>query len=69
MIAESRTIAKSRGIRDLPRLLKTYGGIASKWRKKTSLPFEIEGELYEYHWYEHHGLGRFEVKKKKVGEP
>lgn len=22
--------------------------------------------VYEYHWYEHHGIGRFEIKIKKV---
>jgi len=25
--------------------------------------------MYEYHWYEHHGIGRFEVKIKKVRKP
>ena len=36
------------------------------WTKKSSPPTEIGGDLYEYHWYEHHGIGRFEIKIKKV---
>lgn len=36
------------------------------WTKKSSPVVEIGGGKYEYHWYEHHGLGKFEVKKKKV---
>ncbi|GKT10582.1 hypothetical protein DSTSK_38870 [Desulforhabdus sp. TSK] len=67
-IAHSRIIAKGRGIRDLNRLLQDYGGKASMRTKKSSPPVEISGEVYEYHWYEHHGIGRFEIKIKKVGE-
>jgi hypothetical protein len=59
-------IAKGRGIRDLPRLLKEHGGKPSMWTKKSSPAIEVDGPLYEYHWYEHHGMGRFEVKRKKV---
>jgi len=36
------------------------------WTKRSSPVVEIGGEEYEYHWYEHHGIGRFEVKKRKV---
>ncbi len=28
----------------------------------------MEGRIYEYHWYEQHGVGRFEVKIKEVKE-
>jgi hypothetical protein len=66
LIASSRVIAKGRGIRDLKRLLQDYGGKSSMWTKKSSPPVEIEGNVYEYHWYEHHGIGRVEVKIKKV---
>jgi hypothetical protein len=38
------------------------------WLKKSSPPIEIAGDIYEYHWYEQHGIGRFEVKRKKVKE-
>ena len=67
-IAHSRVIAKGRGIRDVNRLIQDYGGKASMWTKKSSPPVEIGGEVYEYHWYEHHGIGRFEIKIKKVRE-
>ena len=36
------------------------------WTKKSSPAVEIAGDLYEYHWYEHHGIGKFEIKRKKV---
>jgi hypothetical protein len=66
LIARSRVIAKGRGIRDLDRLVRKHGGKPSMWTKKSSPPVEMGGNVYEYHWYEHHGIGRFEVKIKKV---
>ena len=66
LVARSRVIAKGRGIRDLDRLIRDYGGKPSLWTKKSSPPVEMGGDVYEYHWYEHHGIGRFEVKIKKV---
>lgn len=66
LIAHSRVIAKGRGIRDLKRLIQDYGGKPSTWTKKSSPPVEIEGDMYEYHWYEHHGIGRFEIKLKRA---
>jgi hypothetical protein len=68
LIAQSRVIARGRGIRDLGRLLREHGGKPSMWTKKSSPPVEIHGDWYEYHWYEHQGLGRFEVKRKKVSD-
>ena len=35
--------------------------------KKSSPPFEIKGERVEYHWYEHPGIGKVEMKRKQVG--
>jgi hypothetical protein len=67
-IARSRVIAKGRGIRNLDRLIQDYGGRPSFWVKKSSPRIEIGGEVFEYHWYEHHGLGRFEIKIKKVSD-
>ncbi len=66
MLAQSRVIAKGRRIRDSHRLVETYGGRASKWTKKSSPQFEIEGERFEYHWYEHPGIGRVEIKRKQI---
>lgn len=68
ILSRSRVVAKGRGIRDLKRLVAFYGGKPSKWVKKSSPPVEIEGELYEYHWYECHGIGRVEGKLKSLEE-
>jgi hypothetical protein len=66
MIAQSRVIARGKRIRDIQRLVKTYGGKPSQWVKKSGPPFEMAGRLYEYHWYEHPDMGRVEVKQKEV---
>lgn len=68
IIANSRLIAKGRRIRDAQRLIDQYGGQASKWCKKSSQKLAVGGGVYEYHWYEHHGIGRFEVKVKFIAE-
>jgi len=68
MIAQSRVIAKGKRIRDVRRLVATYGGRPAKWVKKSSPRFEIGGHQYEYHWYEHPGMGRVELKQKRVKE-
>jgi hypothetical protein len=61
-------IAISRGIRELKRLRRLYGG--RRWRKvKGSAQVElINGELHlaEVHWYEAHGIGKKEVKIKRL---
>lgn len=66
LISQSRIIAKGERIRDIQRLIITYGGKKSKWLKKSSPIFENNGINYEYHWYENHGIGRFEIKLKLV---
>ena len=66
MISQSRVIAKGKRIRDIQRLVNTYGGRKSKWVKKSSPRFTIGFDEYEYHWYEHTGLGRVEIKQKQV---
>jgi len=68
LIAQSRVIARGRGIRDLDRLVRMPGGKPAGWTKKSSPPVEIQGDWYEYHWYEHQGLGRFEIKRKRVSD-
>jgi hypothetical protein len=37
-----------------------------KWAKKSSPRFEIGKGQYEYHWYEHPGIGCVEIKLKQV---
>ena len=66
MLAEARVIAKGQGIRDVQRLVAQYGGRASRWVKKSSPQFEIADARFEYHWYEHHGVGRFETRQVRV---
>jgi hypothetical protein len=68
MLSQSRLIAKGRRIRDVERLVAQYGGRASKWVKKSSPQLEVAGEYFEYHWYEHPGIGRFEAKKVRVNQ-
>ncbi len=36
------------------------------WTKKSSPPVEIDGAMCEYHWYEQHAIGKFEIKIKRV---
>ncbi len=67
-MAQSRVIARGKRIREVDRLLDQYGGQRSKWLKKSSPVFEKDGARFEYHWYEHHGIGRVEIKVKKVAE-
>ena len=66
VLAQSRVIAKGERIRDVQRLVEQYGGQRSKWVKKSSAAFEAKGGRYEYHWYEHPGIGRVETKLKAV---
>lgn len=69
LISQSRVIAKGRRIRDVDRLVKDYGGSASRWVKKSSPRQDDDLGPYELHWYEHPGIGRVELKKKRVIEP
>ena len=68
MLAQSRVIAKGHRIRDVQRLVKTYGGKRATWVKKSSPRFELGQHGYEYHWYEHPGIGRVQLKRKRVHE-
>jgi hypothetical protein len=61
-------IAVSGSIRDVRRLRRLYGG--RRWRKvKGSAEVELlSGEIRtaELHWYEAHGIGRREIKIKRL---
>lgn len=61
-------IAVASHIRDLTRLRRTYGG--RRWRKVkgTALVELMTGEIRtaELHWYEAHGVGRKEIKIKRL---
>ena len=60
------TIAAGTGIRDIKRLRKNYG--KGRWRKvKGVARVRLENghiRLTELHWYEAHGIGKKEIKRK-----
>jgi hypothetical protein len=65
------TIATGRHIRDLKRLEKQYG--KGRWRKRKGLAWirlkNGEVRFAELHWYEAHGIGRKEIKRKRYPAP
>ena len=66
-ITEIETIAAGRRIRELPRLQRRYG--KGRWRKVKGVALiRVAGgrvRRAELHWYEAHGIGRKEVKRKR----
>ena len=60
------TIAVGKGIRDLKRLRRNYG--KGRWRKmKGTARIRLMSRrirLAELHWYEAHGIGKKEIKRK-----
>jgi hypothetical protein len=69
-ISDVEVIASGRGIRLLARLRKLYG--SGRWRKlKGRALVELpQGQvvLAELHWYESHGIGRVDMKVKRLLE-
>ena len=66
-IVDIETIAIGTGVRDRARLKKQYG--KGRWRKLkgTAHVKLVSGKirLAEIHWYEAHGIGRKEIKRKR----
>ena len=66
-LADVETIASGRGIRELPRLRRLYG--KGRWRKMKGVARirlrDGRIRLAELHWYEAHGIGKKEFKRKK----
>jgi len=66
-IAEIKPIARGLGVRDRARLNRVYG--RARWRKlKGQTLIRLRnGRLRpaELHWYEAHGVGRREIKRKR----
>ena len=60
------TIAAGTGIRDIKRLRKNYG--KGRWRKmKGKARVKLASgriRTAELHWYEAHGIGKKEIKRK-----
>ena len=69
-ITDIEVIAIGNSIRDLPRLRKLYG--EGRWRKMKGIAtIQLSnGRLRkaEIHWYEAHGIGRKEYKRKRYLE-
>ena len=66
-ISEIETIAVGTAIHDLARLRKQYG--PGRWRKVKGIAMIRlrTGRIHraELHWYEAHGVGRKELKRKR----
>lgn len=67
-VLEVETIAQGRGIRELARLRRVYG--RGRWRKRKGIA-KIRFDdgttcTAELHWYEAHGVGRKELKIKRL---
>lgn len=66
-ITEIETIAASSGIHDIARLRRMYG--KGRWRKlKGTATIRLRNgriRLAELHWYEAHGIGKREMKRKR----
>jgi hypothetical protein len=69
-IDEIEVIAIGNSIRDLPRLRKLYGD--GRWRKMKGVgTIQLSNgriRKAEIHWYEAHGIGRKEYKRKRYLE-
>ena len=69
-IENVETIAVGSRIRELPRLEKMYG--SGKWRKmKGEATIRLRNSRVvraEIHWYEAHGIGKIEFKRKRYLE-
>jgi hypothetical protein len=66
-ITDIETIARGVGVRDRARLRRVYGH--GNWRKlKGVAQFRLATgrvRLAELHWYEAHGIGKKELKRKR----
>jgi len=66
-ITNIENIAVGNSIRDLNRLRKSYG--AGRWRKLKGIATIrlANGKIREaeIHWYEAHGIGKREIKRKR----
>jgi hypothetical protein len=66
-LTDVEIIATGRGIRELPRLRRLYGN--GRWRKMKGVARirlrDGRLRLAELHWYEAHGIGKKEFKRKR----
>jgi hypothetical protein len=66
-ITDVETIAVGSGIREVTRLRRVYG--SGRWRKLKGVARVRSSSgrirLAEVHWYEAHGIGKREMKRKR----
>jgi hypothetical protein len=66
-LTDLEVIATGNGIKDLSRLRRLYG--QGRWRKMKGIArirlYNGEIRLAELPWYEAHGIGKKEVKRKR----
>ena len=66
-ITEIESVARGTGVRDRARLSRLYG--RGRWRKlKGQASIRLRSgriRKAELHWYEAHGIGRRELKRKR----
>jgi hypothetical protein len=66
-ITNIETIAAGASIRDIERLREQYG--SGRWRKLKGIALiqlrSGQIKVAELHWYEAHGIGRKEIKRKR----
>ncbi len=66
-ISEVKTLAVGSSIREIARLRRAYG--SGRWRKlKGVARVQLRDgriRLAELHWYEAHGIGKREIKRKR----
>ena len=66
-LTDVETIVTGTGIRELPRLRRLYG--KGRWRKMKGVARirlrDGRLRLAELHWYEAHGIGKKEFKRKR----
>jgi len=67
-ITETETIAVGNAIREINRLKRSYD--SERWRKmKGKATIRLSGGIIckaELHWYEAHGIGRKDMKIKRI---
>jgi hypothetical protein len=67
-VTNIETIAVGNSIRDLDRLQKKHG--RGRWRKLKGLAYVRLPDdaifLAEIHWYEAHGIGKRDIKVKRI---
>lgn len=69
-ITRQETFAEGSRIRELHRLVETYG-VGTRWKKRKGvgqIRLLETGELVmaELHWYEAHGVGKVELKIEEI---